>query len=359
MGTPTSLADSSLHSSSTFWAIRCCWSGFWPSSSGRTGAPGCLAKTLNAISTTVHNVATGLALVLLARSMSQGALPVGDLSLFVFYLEMTQMFGGQIGDLLTTYRRVGVSINRLLDLMPGAAGKALVEPTPGYLFGRLPEMPVPESVAEHRLEVLDVQGLTYTYPDSDAGIRDVSFSLRRGEFTVATGRIGSGKTTLLQTLIGWLPPQSGTVRWNGVAIDQPDDFLVPPLCGYMSQVPRLFSETLRSNILMGLPKEHVDLLNAVSSAVLDHDVEELVAGLDTMVGPRGVKLSEGQQRRAGAARMFVRDPELLVLDDLSSGLDVETEQTPCGSGCLHARTQRPWWSLTGAQPSGEPTASSS
>ena len=259
--------------------------------------------------------------------MSQGALPVGDLSLFVFYLEMTQMFGGQIGDLLTTYRRVGVSINRLLDLMPGAAGKALVEPTPGYLFGRLPEMPVPESVAEHRLEVLDVQGLTYTYPDSDAGIRDVSFSLRRGEFTVATGRIGSGKTTLLQTLIGWLPPQSGTVRWNGVAIDQPDDFLVPPLCGYMSQVPRLFSETLRSNILMGLPKEHVDLLNAVSSAVLDHDVEELVAGLDTMVGPRGVKLSEGQQRRAGAARMFVRDPELLVLDDLSSGLDVETEQT--------------------------------
>lgn len=141
-----------------------------------------------------------------------------------------------------------------------------------------------------------------------------------------TGRVGSGKTTLLQTFVGWLPPQSGTVRWNGVAIDQPGDFLAPPRCAYMSHVPRLFSEKLRSNILMGLPEERVDLPGAVRSAVLEHDVEELPDGLDTLVGPRGVNLSGGQQRRTGAARMFVRDPELLVLDDLSSGLDVETEQ---------------------------------
>ena len=66
---------------------------------------------------------------------------------------------------------------------------------------------------------------------------------------------------------------------------------------------------------------------AVTSAVLERDVEQLEHGLDTVVGPRGVKLSGGQQRRSGAARMFVREPELLILDDLSSGLDVETEQT--------------------------------
>jgi ATP-binding cassette, subfamily B, bacterial len=261
-----------------------------------------LAKTLNAISSNAHNVTTGIVLVLLARSMSQGVLTVGDLSLFVFYLEMTQMLGSEIGDLLTGYRRVGVSINRLHDLMPGAAAEALVEPTPSYLFGRLPVVPVPETVTEHQLEVLDVQGLTYSYPDSDVGVRDVSFTLKRGEFTVVTGRIGSGKTTLLQTLIGWLPPQSGTVRWNGVAIDQPGDFLVPPICGYMSQVPRLFSETLRANILMGLSEEHVDLPGAVRSAVLDHDVEELVAGLDTMVGPRGGETLRGSAATGGRGK---------------------------------------------------------
>ena len=71
----------------------------------------------------------------------------------------------------------------------------------------------------------------------------------------------------------------------------------------------------------------MDLPGAVRSAVLEDDIDDLEKGMDTVVGPRGVKLSGGQQRRAAAARMFVREPELLVFDDLSSGLDVETEQT--------------------------------
>ena len=81
---------------------------------------------------------------------------------------------------------------------------------------------------------------------------------------------------------------------------------------------------------MGLPEERVDLPAAVKSAVLERDVDELEHGLDTLVGPRGVKLSGGQQRRSGAARSFVREPDLLVMDDVSNGLDVETEQTLWG-----------------------------
>jgi ATP-binding cassette subfamily B protein len=286
-----------------------------------------LAEVLNAFSNNAHNIATGLVLILLARSLSQGTLTVGDLTLFVFYLAQTRSLSREIRKLLVGYRYVGVSVDRLLELMPNAEAKALVEPTPSYLFGQLPDVTVPERATESRLGTLEVQGLTYVYADSDAGVRDVSFTLKRGDFTVVTGRVGSGKTTLLRTLVGWLPPQSGEVRWNSVAIDQPGDFLVPPRCAYMSQVPRLFSEKLRANILMGLPEERADLPGAVRSAVLEHDVEELEDGLDTMIGTRGVNLSGGQQRRTGAARMFVRDPELLVLDDLSSGLDVETEQT--------------------------------
>jgi ATP-binding cassette subfamily B protein len=91
-------------------------------------------------------------------------------------------------------------------------------------------------------------------------------------------------------------------------------------------VPRLFSATLRENVLLGLPEESARLAGAIRAAVLERDVERLERGLDTVVGPRGTRLSGGQVQRTAAARMFVREPELLVFDDLSSALDVETEQ---------------------------------
>ncbi len=100
---------------------------------------------------------------------------------------------------------------------------------------------------------------------------------------------------------------------------------MPPHCAYTAQVPRLFSDTLRDNILMGMPREDDDVMHALQLAVLEEDLARLEHGLETTVGPKGVKLSGGQMQRTAAARMFVRTPELLVFDDLSSALDVETE----------------------------------
>ena len=135
-----------------------------------------------------------------------------------------------------------------------------------------------------------------------------------------------GKTTLLRALLGLLPRDGGTIRWNGALIDDPATFLVPPQAAYTPQIPRLFSESLRDNILLGLPESSVDLPGAVRASVLERDLADLEDGLGTLVGPRGVKLSGGQVQRAGAARMLVRDADLLVVDDLSSALDVETER---------------------------------
>jgi ATP-binding cassette subfamily B protein len=109
-------------------------------------------------------------------------------------------------------------------------------------------------------------------------------------------------------------------------VDDPDIFLAPPRAAYTAQAPRLFSETLKQNILLGLPDDPAALAEAVQGAVLEHDVQALEAGLETPVGTRGVKLSGGQVQRAAAARMLVRGAELLVIDDLSSALDVETER---------------------------------
>ena len=166
-----------------------------------------------------------------------------------------------------------------------------------------------------------------TSPGPGGLARVVSLRLKRGSFTVVTGRIGSGKTTLVEALLGVLPRDAGKVRWNGRVVVDTRNFLIPPRCAYTPQVPRVFSDTLRNNILLGLPEDDVDLQGAIRSAVLEEDVETLERGLDTLVGPRGVKLSGGQVQRTAAARMFVREPELLVFDDLSSALDVETEQS--------------------------------
>ena len=110
-------------------------------------------------------------------------------------------------------------------------------------------------------------------------------------------------------------------------VDDPAAFFAPPRCAYTGQVPRLFSESLGDNILLGLPAARVDVAGAIHKAVFERDVAEMPDGLATMVGSRGVRLSGGQMQRAAATRMFVRDAELLVFDDLSSALDVETERT--------------------------------
>jgi ABC-type multidrug transport system fused ATPase/permease subunit len=153
----------------------------------------------------------------------------------------------------------------------------------------------------------------------------VSFALRRGEFVVVTGRIGAGKTTLLRVLQGLLPRDAGEILWNGRMVDDPAAFFGPPHSSYTAQIPRLFSETLRSNVLSGEPDDE-RLPRAMDLAAMAPDLAALEEGLDTLVGTRGVKLSGGQVQRAGAARMFAREADLLLFDDLSSALDAATER---------------------------------
>jgi ATP-binding cassette subfamily B protein len=285
---------------------------------------------LNALSDTVVTVGTGLILLMVATSFRAGAFTLGDFALFVAYLTRITDFTFAFGRLLANYKQAGVSFERLFRLMQGAPPEQLTAPGPVYLRGALPESPRSTRSLDDRFQRLDVRGLTYHYPatsSSDSGmprgITDVSFSLTRGSFTVITGRIGAGKTTLLRVLLGLLPRDAGEIYWNGASVTDPANFFVPPRVAYTGQAPRLFSDTLRDNILLGLGDD--GLQEAVYRAVMERDLEGLERRLDTVVGPRGVKLSGGQVQRAAAARMFVRNAELLVFDDLSSALDVETK----------------------------------
>jgi len=284
-----------------------------------------MTQAIDAITANTISIGTGLIMLLAASGLRDGSMSVGDFVLFVSYLAFIADFTDGLGRFLAHYQQTGVAFQRMAALLGSAAPSTLTVHTPLHLRGPLPDLPPLERKPSERLAVLEARGLTYRYPESQHGISGVDLHLPQGTLTVVTGRVGSGKSTLLRVLLGLLPPDEGEVRWNGEIVESPESFLVPPRAAYTAQVPRLFSETLRQNILLGLPDDPATLAAAVRGAVLEQDVQALELGLETPVGTRGVRLSGGQVQRTAAARMLVRGTDLLAIDDLSSALDVETE----------------------------------
>lgn len=261
----------------------------------------------------------GLVLLVAAGQMRPGQFTVGDFALFASYLMQVSAFTSFLGYLISTYRQAGVPFRRMMELMQGAPPGALVARDPAPIGGQ-------GAAVTERLERLDVVGLTCRHPGSGRGVEGISFTLERGSFMVITGRVGAGKSTLLRTLLGLLEMQAGEIHWNGQRVAQPGSFFVPPRAAYTAQVPTLLSGTVRENILLDYPVGPGAVERAVRAAVLEEDVAAFPAGLETLIGVRGLRLSGGQVQRTAAARMFVREAELLVCDDLSSALDAGTEQ---------------------------------
>ncbi len=291
-----------------------------------------LTKLLSSGFDNLAQIGTGVIMVVAAGAMIDGSFTVGDFSLFVYNLTyLSQQAVGMFGGFLTRLRQAGVSLDRLQELFGDAGKRALVAPSSVHLRGPLPRIPFRPKRAEDRFERLTVKDMSYRYqaPAGSAptgpGLRGIDLEVRRGQCVAVVGRIGSGKSTLLRVLLGLLPADAGQVLWNGQPVSEAGAAMVPPRVAYTPQVPSLLSASLRDNVLLGLPRGKVDLASAVRAAMLEDDLATLEQGLDTIVGPRGVRVSGGQAQRIAAARMFVRDTELLVVDDLSSALDVETE----------------------------------
>ncbi len=283
-------------------------------------------EILDSIWRNTASLGTGVILILAGESMRTGTFSVGDFSLFVTYLTSMSDITTFFGMLVARYRQLNVSIERMYRLMEGAPKNALVEFSEVKLDGTFTEIPEPVKMPQDRLESLIVKDLSFQYSGSENGIEGINLTLQRGTLTVVTGRIGSGKTTFLRVLLGLLPRSGGEIRWNDQVVDDASTFFVPPRCAYTAQVPRLFSNSLKNNLLLGLERTDEEIKQAIRLAVLDKDLEDFENGLETVVGPRGVKLSGGQAQRTAAARMLLRQPELLVFDDLSSALDIQTEK---------------------------------
>ena len=276
-------------------------------------------------------LAMGLTLVVAASAMQQGDFTIGDFALFVAYLQLLAVFTTFMGTHLAQWKQSVVSFDRMWEMLraidPETPAEKVLEHRPVYYRNEAPPIEAPRPTRADRLRELRISGLNYRFSEtSDVGLKEISFTIPGGSFTVITGRIGSGKTTLLRSILGLLPVQTGQLFWNDQLINDPANFFVPPRSAYTPQQPRLLSASLRDNLLLGLPETTAILDKAIYQAVMERDLAGMSDGYDTMLGPKGVRLSGGQIQRTAAARTFLRQPELYVFDDLSSALDVNTER---------------------------------
>lgn len=275
-------------------------------------------------------VALGVMLLVSASAIRSGTLTAAELSLFVVLLGYLGFLPRMIGRMLARRRQSGVALDNMRQLVAGENSEKVAEHRYLPVDHRQPTPEVVEAIERRPLVRCEVRDLRVSFPTSDGGstliVAGADLVIERGSFTVITGPVGSGKTTLLRALLGLAhrAEVEGCVLWNGEEVADRGAFFAPPHAAFLPQVPNLISDSLADNVTLG--DAGADLGRALELSAVATDVAEMPEGVATMVGPRGLRLSGGQRQRVATARALARRPELLVLDDLSSALDVETER---------------------------------
>ncbi len=283
------------------------------------------------------DIGFGLIIVVSAGAIATGSFDVGTLALFAAYLGWLSFMPRMVGRVLARRKQAAIAFDRMSVLVADKDASNTVRPRSLPLEAR--QRPVrPDAARPDRvpLDVFEVVDLVARYPLGrrgngsgsafQSGVGPVSFRAERGTFTVVTGPVGSGKSTLLRAMLGlaWRAEVTGEVRWNGRPIVDRAAFLVPPNAAFLPQVPQLISDSVIDNVSLG-PMERARIEEALRVAEIADDVAAMPDAGDTLIGPRGLRLSGGQRQRLATARALAHGPELIVLDDLSSAVDVETE----------------------------------
>lgn len=184
-------------------------------------------------------------------------------------------------------------------------------------------------VEKFDFERLRLESVSFNYdPDLPEVLAEVTMSICKGERVGITGRSGSGKTTLIDLILGLIVPTSGLILVNEQAVSE-DPRRWQRTIGFVPQDVYLLDDTIERNVAFGLPmtdevREQVVL--AVDRAQLGPVVASMPAGLESVVGERGVRLSGGQRQRIGIARALMEDPPVMIFDEATSSLDLETER---------------------------------
>ena len=175
---------------------------------------------------------------------------------------------------------------------------------------------------------IEMRNLTFSYANTPApSLRDVNIVVRKGETVGFIGPSGAGKSTLVDVILGLLPPSSGELLVDGVNLHE-QNMEWQSTIGYVAQSIYLTDDSIRRNVAFGIAEHEIDesaLERALKSAQLWDFIESLPEKAHTIVGERGIRVSGGQRQRIGIARALYHEPQVLVLDEATSSLDIDTE----------------------------------
>ena len=169
------------------------------------------------------------------------------------------------------------------------------------------------------------EDMSFKYGSSELILKGINTEFKAGEKIALIGASGSGKTTLAQILSGFYEKESGRLLFNGIDIEKIDKKSLRQEVFLILQMPIMFNDTLRFNITMGEDIDDEKIHEALKIAQLDDVVANMSNGLDTIVGKNGVRLSGGQRQRLSIARMILANPSVVIFDESTSALDVQTE----------------------------------
>lgn len=178
----------------------------------------------------------------------------------------------------------------------------------------------------HPLPALKLENISFHYKEDKVVLNNIHLHIGSGQRVAFVGKSGSGKTTLLKLLLGVMPPTSGTILVNGVPLSELEEDSWFQNVTYVSQEPYLFSGTIKENILLGnIEATDEEVYEASKLAGVEDFLKDLPDGYETYVGEGGQGLSGGEKQRVAVARAFLKKASLVLLDEPTAGLDLETE----------------------------------
>lgn len=193
----------------------------------------------------------------------------------------------------------------------------------------LPDEPIYPNLknpfSDNTTSSITLKNANFSYDDKNAVLKDINMHIKQGQKIAIIGESGSGKTTLAQILVGFYPLNSGELKFDEINVKEIGLNKVRENVSLVLQNPQLFNDTIANNITLGAKTDEKKLHYAVQIAQLSEFVENLPDKLQTQIGKNGIKLSGGQRQRLSIARMIVKEPKIVILDESTSALDVATE----------------------------------
>ena len=272
-------------------------------------------------------VSTSILLVVIVggQEVTKGNITHGNIAEFIIYVNMLTWPFTAVGWIVSIVQQAEASQGRINEFLK-----------------TIPTISNPNKDDIHIKGSVEFNQVSFTYKDSGTqALKDVSFSLKKGEKLGIIGKTASGKSTIASILLRMYDIDSGTVSVDGNNISELNLYQLRKKIGYVPQDAFLFSDTIERNIAFGKSDAAIDEIKDITkNAAIYDDIMSLPEQFETMIGERGVTLSGGQKQRISLARALIKEPDIIILDDCLSAVDTTTEQTILSylSGALKDKT---------------------